>query len=181
MQSQFVAETVKRMIAGRKCSMDKIDAAILNFLQKDARISVKDIAKEVYLSSPAVSTRIERLRKEGIIKGYTAKIDLTKVGYNVTAYINLVMKPSLRSKFYAFVENVPNVLECSFVTGEYSMHMKTAFHNTRELDAFITELQRFGSTSTQVVFSTSIEQRAIPIECDERVKRRKKSDKQSDK
>lgn len=156
--------------------MDKIDAAILNFLQKDARMAVKDIAKAVYLSSPAVSTRIEKLEREGIIKGYSAKIDLAKVGYTVTAYINLVMKPELRPKFYAFVESKPNVLECSFVTGEYSMHMKTAFRNTKELDAFVTELQHFGSTSTQVVFSTNIEQREIPVECDEKIKRRKKSE-----
>lgn len=156
--------------------MDKIDAAILNFLQKDARMAVKDIAKAVYLSSPAVSTRIEKLEREGIIKGYSAKIDLTKVGYTVTAYINLVMKPELRPKFYAFVEGKPNVLECSFVTGQYSMHIKAAFRNTKELDAFVTELQHFGSTSTQVIFSTSIEQRAIPIESDEKIKRKKKSE-----
>lgn len=157
--------------------MDKIDAAILNFLQKDARMSVKDIAQAVYLSSPAVSTRIEKLEKEGIIKGYSAKIDLSKVGYTVTAYINLVMKPTLRPKFYSFVEGVPNVLECSFVTGEYSMHMKTAFRSTQELDAFVTELQHFGSTSTQVVFSTGIEQREIPVECDEKTKRKKRETK----
>ncbi len=154
--------------------MDKIDATILNFLQKDARMSVKDIAKAVYLSSPAVSKRIENLERDGFIKGYSAKIDLAKVGYTVTAYINLVMKPTLRPKFYAFIEGIPNVLECSFVTGEYSMHMKTAFRNTQELDAFVTELQHFGSTSTQVVFSTSIEQRAIPVEYDEKIKKRKR-------
>lgn len=140
---------------------DKIDMSILSILQKDARIPIKDIAKEVFLSSPAVSSRIEKLEKEGIITGYQAKVDLIKMGYFVTAYIDLAMQPSLKPKFYKFIEAVPNVLECSCVTGEYSMHMKTAFHTTVELDRFVTNLQKFGQTSTQIVFSTNIESRGI--------------------
>ncbi len=135
--------------------------AILSILQKDARMPIKDIAKSVYLSSPAVSSRIEKLEKEGIITGYQAKVDLVKMGYYVTAYIDLAMQPSLKPKFYKFVEGVPNVLECSCVTGEYSMHIKTAFHTTAELDVFVTNLQKFGQTSTQIVFSTNIESRGI--------------------
>lgn len=135
--------------------------AILGILQKDARIPIKEIAKEVFLSSPAVSARIEKLEKDGIITGYQAKVDLVKMGYYVTAYINLAMQPSLKPKFYKFVESVPNVLECSCVTGEYSMHIKTAFHTTQELDTFIGHLQNFGQTSTQIVFSTNIESRGI--------------------
>lgn len=122
---------------------------------------IKDIAKEVYLSSPAVSTRIEKLEKDGIITGYQTKVDLVKMGYYVTAYINLAMQPSLKPKFYKYIEGVPNVIECCCVTGEYSMHIKTAFHTTQELDAFIGHLQKFGQTSTQIVFSTNIEARGI--------------------
>jgi len=141
--------------------MDKIDMAILHFLQKNARMPIKEIAKEVYLSSPAVSSRIEKLEQKGIIKSYQAQVDLVKMGYYVTAYVDLEMKPSDKPKFYKYIEAIPNVLECSCVTGEYSMHMKTAFHTTSELDVFITNLQRFGQTSTQIVFSTNIEPRGI--------------------
>lgn len=141
--------------------------AILSLLQKNARMPIKDIAKEVYLSSPAVSARIEKLEKEGIITGYQAKVDLVKMGYYVTAYIDLAMQPSLKPKFYKYVEKVPNVLECSCVTGEFSMHLKTAFHTTAELDGFIGNLQKFGQTSTQIVFSTNIESRGIKFYTDE--------------
>ena len=60
--------------------MDKIDAKILEMLQKDARIPLKQIASEVYLSSPAVSARIERLEKEGILQGYQAIVNPVKLG-----------------------------------------------------------------------------------------------------
>ena len=71
------------------------------------------------------------------------------------------MEPSKKSQFYPFIEKIPNVLECSCVTGEFSMHMKTCFHTTMELDNFVTELRKFGPTSTQIVFSSSVEPRGI--------------------
>ena len=141
--------------------LDAIDIKIINFLQQNARMQIKDLANEVFLSSPAVSARIDRLEKEGIIRGYQAQIDMVKMGFYITAYINVAMEPSKKSQFYLFIENVPNVLECSCVTGEFSMHMKTCFHTTMELDNFVTELQKFGPTSTQIVFSSSVEPRGI--------------------
>ena len=159
--------------------MDKIDTAIIHYLQKNARMAIKDIAKEVYLSSPAVSARIEKLEKEGIIKGYRAQVDLVKLGYYITAYVDVEMSPSLKPKFYKYIEAVPNVLECSCVTGDFTMHMKTAFHTTAELDAFITELQHYGRTSTQIVFSTNVEPRGIDYyteEDEEDIRNAKKKD-----
>lgn len=140
---------------------DRIDMVIVNILQKDARASIKDIAKAVYLSSPAVSARIEKLEKNGIIKGYRADVDYVKMGYFVSAFINVSMAPSLKPKFYKFIDDVPNVLECSCVTGEYTMHMKTVFHTMAELDNFITRLQEYGRTDTQIVFSQVTEPRGI--------------------
>lgn len=140
---------------------DKTDKTIVSLLQKNARMSIKDIAKEVYLSSPAVSARIEKLQEHGIIKGYRAEIDLVKLGYFVTAFVDVSMQPSKKPEFYEYIEKVPNVLECCCVTGEYTMHMKTAFHTTADLDRFITRLQEYGHTSTQIVFSTSVEPRGI--------------------
>ncbi len=141
--------------------MDKTDIKILQLLQKNARMSVKDIAKEVYMSSPTVSARIEKMEKSGIIMGYHAQVDLVKMGYFITAYIDLAMKPEDKPEFFDYIEKVPNVIECSCVTGDYSMHIKTAFHTTVELDAFVTQLQKYGKTNTQIVLSTNIEQRGL--------------------
>lgn len=127
-------------------------AKILKLLQANARMSLKTIAENTFLSSPAVSARIERLEKEGIITGYHAMVDPMKLGYHILAFINLDVVPEDKPKFYAYAKEVPNVLECSCVTGDFSMLMKVAFQSTMELDMFIGQLQKFGKTSTQIVF-----------------------------
>lgn len=152
------------MIGSPMEKLDKTDLVILDYLQKDARTSIKDIAKDVFLSSPAVSTRIEKLCKNGYIRTFRAEIDLVKLGFYVKAFIDVAIPPEKKPEFIEFAEKTPNVLECCSVTGEYSMHIKTAFHTTQELDAFVTKLQRYGHTKTQIVFSTAVEPRGIPLE-----------------
>lgn len=144
--------------------MDDIDVVLLSMLQKNARTPIKTLAQEVFLSSPAVSARIEKLEKQGVITGYMATINPMKLGYHITAFINLEMSPKQKPEFYPFIQACPNVLECNCVTGSYSMHIKVAYPSTMELDTFIGQLQKFGNTSTQIVFSTSVEPRGINVE-----------------
>lgn len=141
--------------------MDSIDKVIINELSKNARISIKDLAEKVYLSAPAVKTRIEKLENDGIITGYSACLNHSAIDYAIKAYINLEMMPKDKPRFYPFIKSCPNVLECDCVTGQYSMLIKVAFKTTVELDQFIGRLQEFGNTSTQIVFSTSVEHRNI--------------------
>lgn len=144
--------------------MDDIDRKIIKLLQANARTSLKMIAENTFLSSPAVSARIEKMEKDGIISGYHAQIDPMKLGYHIIAFINLNVIPEDKPKFYAYAESIPNVLECNCVTGEYSMLIKVAFESTMQLDAFIGELQKFGRTSTQIVFSTHVGPRGVYVE-----------------
>ncbi len=143
--------------------MDEIDVQIINLLAKNARMSIKKISNTVKLSSPAVSTRITRLEELGYITGYQCQLDYQKIGYPIKAYISLAMKPTRKPEFYEFIQGVPNVVECSCVTGDYSMLMKVLFESTQSLDVFIGQLQKFGDTMTQIVFSTAVEHRQITL------------------
>lgn len=143
--------------------MDNIDKKIINLLQENARIPLKTLAEQVFLSSPAVSARIEHLEKSGIITKYEAKVNHNKLGFLITAFINLEIMPVQKEEFYPFIRECPNVIECNCVTGDFSMLIKVAFPDTSELDGFIGKLQRFGRTSTQIVFSTPVETRGIDI------------------
>lgn len=69
--------------------MDHIDRCIVDILQHNARLPVKEIASRVSLSSPAVCARIERLEKSGVLAGYQAIINVTAIGYLVKAFISL--------------------------------------------------------------------------------------------
>lgn len=141
--------------------MDHIDKEILQILQGNARTSLKTIAEKTFLSSPAVSARIERLEKDGIITGYQAQIDPVKLGYHIIAFVNLNVLPEDKPRFYKYAESIPNILECSCVTGEFSMIMKVAFESTMQLDSFIGQLQKYGKTSTQIVFATHVGPRGV--------------------
>ena len=144
--------------------MDHIDREILQILQQNARTSLKTIAEKTFLSSPAVSARIEKLEKDNVITGYQAQINPMKLGYHIIAFINLNVMPEDKQKFYKYAESIPNILECSSVTGEYSVMMKVAFESTMQLDQFLGQLQKFGKTSTQIVFATHVGPRAVQVQ-----------------
>ena len=122
--------------------LDKTDIQLIKLLQENARYSLKMLSEKVNLSTPAVSTRIDKLQTMGIIKGYTAIVDQLKLGFIITAFINLEVPPKGKPEFYEYIETCPNVLECNCVTGNYSMLIKVAFKNTIELDTFIGILQK---------------------------------------
>ena len=135
----------------------------MTILQQNARTPLKVIAEQVFLSSPAVSARIERLESAGYILGYQAQLSCAAMGYQIKAFINLDMDPQRKPEFYPYIQSCPHVVECNCVTGDYSMLIEVLFGTTQELDQFINHLQQFGRTRTQIVFSTPVEHRGVPV------------------
>lgn len=74
-------------------SIDDTDLQILSLLQKNARVSIKRIAEQTFLSPTAISARIEKLEKGGYIEGYYAHINAQAFGFNIKAFINLEVEP----------------------------------------------------------------------------------------
>lgn len=143
--------------------LDNIDKKIISMLQENARVSLKEIAEQVYLSSPAVSVRIDNLVESGYIQGFHAEINPIKLGYHIKAFINLEVSPVDKNDFYPYIKKCKNVVECNCVTGDYSMLLEVLFPSTDELDQFIGELQKYGRTKTLIVFSTCVEHRGLQI------------------
>ena len=142
-------------------SVDETDLQILSILKDNARISMKAIAEKTFLSSTAVAARVEKLEKDGYISGYYASLNAEKFGLGIKAFINLELEPIQKREFYPYVQACKNVVECNCVTGEYSMLLTVVFASTSDLDAFIGELQHFGKTKTQIVFSTPVPHREV--------------------
>ena len=84
-------------------------------------------------------------------------------GIKRSKFINLDMDPKLKPEFYPYIQSCGNVVECNCVTGDYSMLIEVLFGTTQELDTFINHLQQFGRTRTQIVFSTPVEHRGLPV------------------
>ncbi|KRO08769.1 transcriptional regulator [Paucilactobacillus hokkaidonensis] len=145
-------------------SMDQIDRKILNALQKNARISLKTLSEQCFISSPAIAARINRLEKQGIIADYQTTVNYEKLSYHVKAFIRLQLDPTQKKEFYPYVSSIPNVLECNCVTGDYSELLEVVFESTAALDSFVNGLQTYGKTSTQIVFTTSVARRGLDFE-----------------
>lgn len=144
--------------------LDDTDHEILRLLMQNARMSLKEIAEKVYLTSPTVASRIRRMEKAGIIEGYQPQINYSRLGYTIKAFINLEVDPADKKDFYPFIKSIPNVIECSCVTGDYSMLIEVVYRYSEELDHLINELQQFGHTKTLIAFSTSVSHRCFPPE-----------------
>ena len=142
-------------------AIDDVDKQILKLMKEDARVSLKTLSSHTYLSSTAISARIEKLERAGYIQGYFTKINPEKFGLDIKAFISLELEPIQKKDFYPYIRSCENVVECHCVTGEYSMLLKVLFASTAELDQFINELQHFGKTKTQIVFSTAVETRDV--------------------
>ena len=138
-------------------TLDQMDVQIMNLLKMNARASEGELAGKLGLDTAEIAERIDNLENEGYIKGYYTDIDLEKIGYRIKAFIMISVLPEDQRKFYDFIQKEDCVLECNHITGAFSMLMKVVFPSTSDLDTFIGQLQEFGRTETQVVFSTVLE------------------------
>ena len=143
-----------------------IDIKILNIIQKDARISNAEIARQVGLAPSAVLERVRKLEERGVIQGYAAEIDATQVGFGLTAFV--FVRTSFCGSIGEALAEIPEVLEVHDVAGEDCYLLKVRAKNTDELGQFFREklklLPEIISTRTTVVLQTIKETTALPLE-----------------
>lgn len=122
--------------------MNSIDRAILRALSEDGRLSNTELAEKVGLSPSACWTRVKRLEQAGVIKGYHAQLDQAALGLPDTVFIEILMEKhddEIRRRFESVVLNIPEVLECHLVTGEYDYVIKAAVGGTAGYESLLRE------------------------------------------
>ena len=138
-------------------AMDTTDIRIINSLIDNSRISLSDLSAEIHLSVSAVSERIRKLENEGIISRYTAVINYDRLGFDVTAYMDVSMDdPAYKEDFIKFAKKTPSIIECDYVAGDYDFILKINTQNTHSLDKVLTavrSLEGVGRTKTTFVLS----------------------------
>lgn len=132
--------------------VDHIDRQIIHELQLNAKISMKDLANKVFLSSPATIERVRKLEENGIITGYRAVIDRDKLNKSITAIV--LFETTKCKELYAFCQSHPDVLECYRVAGQISYIAKVCTESVHTLEQFIDESMVFGTPSTNIVLSS---------------------------
>ncbi|TQR28695.1 Lrp/AsnC family transcriptional regulator [Lysinibacillus sphaericus] len=133
--------------------MDRIDTEILQQLQRNAKMSMKDLATTVHLSSPAVIERVKKLEEQGIIEAYSAQVNLKRLNRDIQA---IILFKSIDCKSLSeFCIAHPDVLECYRVAGEISYIVKIATNSVETLEQFIDEAMPYGTPSTNIVLSSN--------------------------
>lgn len=123
--------------------MDAIDHLIVQRLQADGRTTQLELAREVGLSQPSVAERIRKLEEGGVITGYAAKVDATRLGKEITAFVGIgIDHPRNFDGFAEAVRSIDDVLECHRVAGEDTYLLKVKTQNPRTLDDLLTRTLR---------------------------------------
>lgn len=141
--------------------MDTTDYKIIEILQKEGRISMKDLGKIVGLTSPAVSERVKRLEEAGVIQGYKAIINPNALGRVIKAFINISLPNNKYKEFIQSAHKDPRIVECHHITGDDCLVLKVIVKNMYELENVIDSIKEVGSTKTNVILSTPIQYKSI--------------------
>ena len=150
---------------GDSPELDAIDLQIINLLQEHGRIPLVKLGEQVGLSAPSVNERVKKLEDGGVIIGYHATVDATRLGKDVTAFIGVsIAHPKTISLFEESVALLDDVLECHHVTGQHTLMMKVKTENTSSLERLISTIRSIegvARTETMVVLSTHTERGLI--------------------
>lgn len=151
--------------------IDNLDKRILNIVMNNARIPSKDIAVECGVSRAAIHQRIQRLQELNVITGSGYIVDPRMLGYNTCTYIGVKLeKGSLYRDVLIELKKIPEIVECHYTTGPYSMFIKVyARDNSHLMELLNDKIQHIhGVTETETLIS--LEQsliRQIQIKTDE--------------
>lgn len=121
--------------------LDDIDIAILDELQKDSRLSLRQLAARVHRSTTPVYERLRALEREGVIISYTLKLDLNKVGLGFTVFCNVRLKhinTEIHQEFARAVKTMPEVAECYNVSGAFDYLLKVQVPDMQSYRLFVT-------------------------------------------
>jgi Lrp/AsnC family transcriptional regulator, leucine-responsive regulatory protein len=132
--------------------MDTTDHLLVQLLQENGRATQLQLAREVGLSQPAVAERMRKLEAQGVIRGYSARVDPAALGHDVLAFVAVSLEhPKHFDAFTARVLALPYVLECHRVAGEDSFLLKVRTENTGTLDDLLVKALRTipGVTNTK--------------------------------
>ena len=149
-------------------SLDKLDYKILNILQEDNTIAIKDLAERIGLSFTPTYERVKSLKNNGIIKKYVAIVDREKVGYELVAYCNVTIKNKSVEILRDFEEKLnkcPEIVEVVSVSGVYDYMIKIVTKNIKEYNDFVektfTNYPHNGDYHSSIVLCTVKEETKI--------------------
>jgi len=124
-----------RILKNTVRTLDKLDRRILSVLQKDGRLSMKDLGEQVGLSITPCIERVKRMERDGIISGYYARVNPAALGASLLMFVQITLSNKSGEMFEQFrreVLRIPQVLECHLVSGDFDYIIKARIQEMSE-------------------------------------------------
>jgi DNA-binding Lrp family transcriptional regulator len=150
--------------------MDRFDRLILEALQGDGRISNKQLAQQVHLSESACLRRVRALEEDGMIERYVAMLNQRKVGVPGDVLVHIGLHREEQSELAAFedaVRNIPEVMECYLMTGEFDYLLRVVVKDMADFERIhkdeLTRLPGVARVNSSFAIRTVLKRTALPL------------------
>jgi Lrp/AsnC family transcriptional regulator, leucine-responsive regulatory protein len=144
--------------------LDLIDQRILRILDADARISLKNLSRQVRLSSPSVSERLRRLEQRGVIAAFTVCVSPETLGYTLRAIVRIKPLPGTVHKLERLIQQTAEFVQCDKVTGDDGFIGLLYARSMAHLDQVLDRFQDIAQTSTAMIKASPVKRRLPPLE-----------------
>lgn len=141
--------------------VDDLDWQLLELLQENGRMSFSELGRRVSLSAPAVTERVRKLEERGVISGFVATVDAAKLGLPIEAIVRVRVRALDGPRFRETILPLAAIVSADHVTGDECWILRVVCQSTAELEAFVERTQRYGETTTSLVFSSPVRRRPI--------------------
>lgn len=150
--------------------MDAIDRRIIRELQKDGRKTLSDLAEVVGLSATPCARRLDRLQSDGVITGYSARVDAGKLGLPVTVFVSVELEQQARGGIEAFERAIAafdEVMECHLMTGSRDILLRVVVADLAAFDRFLEyrlmNVPGIRNMRSNFALRTMIRREALPV------------------
>jgi DNA-binding Lrp family transcriptional regulator len=152
-------------------TLDRIDRQLLAELQKEGRVTNVDLAKRVGLTAPPCLRRVRTLEEEGVIRGYHADLDPSKLGFAITVFAMVSLRSQAEEDLRAFenhIKALPEVRECHMLNGEIDFILKCVAPDLSTFQRFLTEeltaAANVASVKTSLVIRCAKDEPGVPFD-----------------
>jgi Lrp/AsnC family transcriptional regulator, leucine-responsive regulatory protein len=144
-------------------TLDETNRRLLAELHDDPRITMSALARRVGMSAPAVTERVQRMERAGVITGYRMEVDPAALGSPVSAFTRVRPAAGQLPRVAALAAELPQVTECHRVTGEDCFLIRVHAADMAQLEEILDRFLRHGQTTTSIVVSTPVPARPLPV------------------
>ena len=148
---------------GQSDQLDAVNRRLIRELAADPRITMSALARLVGMSAPAVSERVQRLERAGVIAGYRVDISPAALGLPVTAFVRIRPTVGQLTKIAQLAKDTPEISECHRISGEDCFLLKLHAATIEALEATLDRFLTYGQTVTSIVVSTPVPPRPLPV------------------